>query len=264
MTQKDRRIWLIKQLQKENSELSRYEISENEDEQRDLLRALMNIWMPKKLDNTFLQIQNDYLKEDNSRFKTTDIIDLKPIKSDDRIYLWQGDMTTLKTDAIVNPANSQMLGCFRILHNCADNIIHSKSGLQLRYRCYEIMKEQGHEEPAGHAKITPGYNLPCRYILHTVGPVVEGPLTESHKSLLRSCYLSCLKLAEKTSLKSIAFCCISTGVFMFPNYDAAVIATDTVKEYLNETGSNMKVVFNVYKDIDLKIYQKVLGEDDRI
>lgn len=260
MNHTEQRIWLIKELQKDPSQLSDYPIPAGEQEQKDLLRGLMNIWMPKELSDEFLQIQDEYLTEENRRAGITDIEDLQPITSDNRLYLWQGDMTTLNVDAIVNPANSALLGCFRILHSCADNIVHSKAGLGLRYKCNCIMEKQGHEEPTGQAKITPAYNLPCEYVIHTVGPIVQGPLTKRHEELLASCYRSCLNIAEENGVKSIDLCCISTGVFMFPNQRAAEIAVETVKNWLNETGSQMKVVFNVFKDIDLEIYDKLLND----
>lgn len=260
MTHEEQRIWLIKELQKEESQLSDYGIPDDEQQQKDLLRGLMNIWMPKPLSEEFLRNQDEYLTEENRRAGITDLADLKPLEADERLYLWQGDMTTLKVDAIVNPANSQLLGCWRILHNCADNLIHSKAGLALRYRCYEIMSGQGHEEPTGHAKITPGYNLPCNYVLHTVGPIVQGRLTKAHERLLAACYISCLNLAAENGLESVAFCCISTGVFMFPNKRAAEIAVETVRNWLKETESRMKVVFNVYKDLDFEIYDHLLRE----
>lgn len=258
MTHEEQRVWLIKQLQKEKSELSVYEIPEDEQKQKNLLRALMNIWMPEKLDEEFLKIQDEYLKEESERAGIVDLADLEPLPCDDRLYLWKGDMTTLRVDAITNPANSALLGCFRILHNCADNCIHSKAGLELRYHCNKIMRAQGHEEPTGRAKITPGYNLPCKYVLHTVGPIVQEKLQRKHEELLASCYRSCLELAEEYEVKSIAFCCISTGVFMFPNERAAEIAVDTVRKYLEETGSRMKVVFNVFKEEDYEIYSRIL------
>ena len=170
---------------------------------------------------------------------------------------YQSDITTLKCDAIVNAANSQMLGCFSPCHGCIDNIIHTMAGVQLRLACHELMQKQGHEEPTGQAKITPGFNLPARHVLHTVGPIVDGPLTREHEQLLASCYRSCLRLAAESGCESIAFCCISTGVFMFPNQRAAEIAVETVRNWLDETGSGMKVVFNVYKDLDLKIYTEL-------
>ena len=162
-------------------------------------------------------------------------------------------------DAIVNAANSGLLGCFRPLHNCIDNCIHTMAGVELREKCLEIMERQGHEEVTGTAKITPGYNLPARYVLHTVGPIVSGSLTGREEELLASCYRSCLDLAAATNLTSIAFCCISTGVFMFPNKRAAEIAIKTVLDWLTKTQSQMKVVFTVFKDVDREIYHSLLG-----
>ena len=174
----------------------------------------MNIWVPKPLSKEFLKVQDEYLTEENRRKGIMDITDLMPLAGDDRLFLWQGDITTLKVDAITNPGNSQLLGCWRILHNCLDNLIHSGAGLSLRYRCYEIMKAQGHEEPTGQAKITPGYNLPCKYILHTVGPIVQGPLTKEHERLLASCYTFWLRKTGWKALPSAvsqpAFSCSQT------------------------------------------------------
>lgn len=258
MTHTERRIWLIKELQKQSSQLRDYPVPTDEREQKDLLRALMNLWMPKDLSDEFFQIQDEYLTEENRKAGITDFNDLQPIANDSPIYLWQGDITSLKVDAIVNAANSQMLGCFQPLHSCIDNIIHSKAGLGLRYKCNCIMEKQGCPEPTGQAKITPAYNLPCEYVIHTVGPIVQGTLTKKHENLLTSCYKSCLDIAEENCVKSLALCCISTGVFMFPNERAAEIAVETVKEWLAKTGSEMKVVFNVYKDLDLEIYSNLL------
>lgn len=257
MNQTERRIYLIKELQKDNSQLSQYKIPADEQGQKDLLRGLMNIWMPKPISEEYLRIESEYLRTENEAKGITKLSDLTPIEKD--LYLWQGDITTLECDAVVNAANSQMLGCWRILHNCIDNCLHSAAGVSLRYRCYEIMSDQGHDEPTGQAKITPGYNLPSKYVLHTVGPIVSGKLTEEHCDLLKSCYLSCLKLAEENGCKSIAFCCISTGVFGFPQKEAAEIAISTVKEYKKTTGSDIKVIFNVFKDDDLMIYQDLLN-----
>lgn len=259
MTHDEERKWMIRQLLEEDSRYRYYAIPEDEQEQKNLLRALMNVRMPDPISDEFLQVQDAYLKEENRLAGITDLADLQPTGLDERIYLWQGDITALKVDAIVNAANSQMCGCFRPLHNCVDNIIHSKSGIQLRLCCNDIMHKQGHEEPTGQAKITSAYNLPCNYVLHTVGPIVEGKLTKQHEDLLASCYRSCLELAEETKVESIAFCCISTGVFMFPNERAAEIAVETVKEYYEKTGSQMKVVFNVFKDEDLEIYHKLVN-----
>ncbi len=257
MKQTERRVYLIEYLLAERGE--RIEIPNDAYNQKRLLRSLFNIRMPKETSEDFLQIQDGYLQEENRRKGITDIADLQPVQDD--IYLWQGDITTLRCDAIVNAANSQMLGCFRPCHGCIDNAIHTFAGVQLRRNCNEIMQKQGHNEPTGQAKITPAYNLPCKYVLHTVGPIVSGRLTEEHCELLKSCYLSCLKLAEKNSCKSIAFCCISTGVFGFPQREAAQIAVDTVKRYKEENHSDIKVIFNVFKDSDLAIYREVLKSE---
>lgn len=254
MKQTERRVYLIEYLLAERGE--RIEIPNDAYNQKRLLRSLFNIRMPKETSEDFLQIQDGYLQEENRRKGITDIADLQPVQDD--IYLWQGDITTLRCDAIVNAANSQMLGCFRPCHGCIDNAIHTFAGVQLRRNCNEIMQKQGHNEPTGQAKITPAYNLPCKYVLHTVGPIVSGRLTEEHCKLLKSCYLSCLKLAEKNSCKSIAFCCISTGVFGFPQREAAQIAVDTVKRYKEENHSDIKVIFNVFKDDDYAIYNEIL------
>ena len=258
MTQTERRLYLIKKLQQNDRRFDEYTAQNmTSAEQKRLLRAMMNVWMPAPIDEEYKRIEGEYLRQDIADRGVTRLDDLSPIQGD--LYLWQGDITTLECDAIVNAANSQMLGCFVPLHNCIDNCIHSAAGLSLRYRCYEIMREQGHEEPTGQAKITPGYNLPCQYVLHTVGPIVSGRLTEEHCELLKSCYLSCLQLAEENGCESIAFCCISTGVFGFPQHKAAQIAVSTVKEYKKTTGSDTKVIFNVFKDDDLMIYRSLLN-----
>lgn len=258
MTHEEQRIWLIRQLLDEEPRYRGVEISENEQEQRDLLRSLMNVRMPKPISQEFMDIQDEYLLEENRQDGFIYIEDLEPTNFDNRVYLWQGDITTLAVDAIVNAANSQMCGCFQALHNCIDNIVHSKAGLALRYKCYNIMQAQGYEEPTGQAKITPAYNLPCKYVIHTVGPIVQGRLTKEHEKLLASSYRSCLELAEQSGVESIAFCCISTGVFMFPNQRAAEIAVNSVKEYYDRTNSKIKVIFNVFKEIDLEIYESLL------
>ena len=259
MKHEEQRKWLIRQLLDEDIHYRQYSIPADEQEQKDLLRSLMNVRMPKAISKEFLTIQDEYLTEENAQGTITDLADLTPTTQDEKIYLWQGDITALKVDAIVNAANSQMCGCFRPMHNCVDNIIHSKAGIELRLRCNDIMRAQGHEEPTGKAKITPGYNLPCQYVLHTVGPIVEGRLQKKHEEQLASCYRSCLELAQQYGVQSIAFCCISTGVFMFPNKRAAEIAVQTVRQYYEETGSQMKVVFNVFKDEDFAIYNRIFS-----
>lgn len=255
MTQAERRLFLIEYLLKERSE-SAYPLPDDTREQKQLLRALFNVRMPKDASDEFYPIQNEYLQEETRRKGITDGDDLS--FTEEGICLWQGDITTLRCGAIVNAANSQMRGCFVPGHSCIDNAIHTYAGVQLRNECDRIMRQQGHEEPTGTSKITPGYNLPCKYVLHTVGPIVSGRLRGEHCELLRSCYLSCLKLAEENGVKSIAFCCISTGVFGFPQREAAEIAIETVKEYKKTTNSDIKVIFNVFKDEDLMIYRSLL------
>lgn len=256
MTQAERRIYLIQELLREQPSYSNIKIPANEQDQKNLLRSLFNIRMPQPINQDFLTIQDAYLQEEIKQKGITDLSDLTPIQKG--IYLWQGDITTLRCDAIVNAANSQMLGCFVPCHSCIDNAIHTFSGVQLLIACEEIMQKQDHAEETGKAKITPAYNLPCNYILHTVGPIVHGWLTKKENDLLASCYRSCLTLAEQYGVKSIAFCCISTGEFHFPNEKAAEIAVKTVNEYKERTNSKMKIIFNVFKKSDFDIYKNLL------
>ncbi len=229
-------------------------------EQRRLLRSLMNVRPPKKLSKDFLKVQDIFLRSEVIEKGIVSLEDLKPIKEGSQLYLWQGDITTLKVDAIVNAGNSALLGCFIPCHGCIDNAIHSIAGLQLRNDCEEIIKNQGQEEKTGDAKITKGYNLPSKFVIHTVGPIITGALSERDCSLLKSCYKSSLNLAISKNLKSIAFCCISTGEFHFPNDDAAKIAITTVRELLKEEEKDIKVIFNVFKDEDFALYKKYLKE----
>lgn len=256
MTQAERRKFLIQELLVEQPRYKDMQIPQNFLEQKRLLRSLLNIRMPKSISEAFLTVQDEYLQEETAAKGITDLADLSPIS--EGFYLWQGDITALRCDVIVNAANSGMTGCYQPCHNCIDNCIHTYAGIQLRLACSEIMEKQGHEEPTGQAKITPAYNLPCKYVIHTVGPVVQGRLTKRHCDLLASCYRSCLEFADQNDVKSIAFCCISTGVFMFPNEKAAEIAVRTVKQYKAETDSQIEVIFNVFKDVDYQIYQDLL------
>ena len=257
MEQAEKREYLIKILLAEHSEYKEMKIPKETGEQKKLLRSLFNIRMPGMIGEDFLKVQDEYLQEVTKEKGITDFKNLQPIE--DGIYLWQGDITTLKCDAIVNAANSGMTGCYRPCHNCIDNCIHTYAGIQLRNACADIMEKQGHEEPTGKAKITPAFNLPCKYVLHTVGPIVYGALTKEHEELLTSCYRSCLEIADENGVKSVAFCCISTGVFMFPNERAAEIAVQTVRNYRREKNSGIEVIFNVWKDIDYEIYRELLG-----
>ena len=260
MTQNERRVFLIEYLLKENPGYRDVRVPDDEQERKNLLRSLMNVRPPAHTSEEFLRVQDEYLQEANRRRGITDIAQLKPVAAHGggNMYLWQGDITTLKVDAIVNAANSGMTGCWQPCHACIDNCIHTFAGIQLRAVCADIMQKQGHEEPTGSAKITPAFNLPCKYVIHTVGPIVQGRLQKKHEEQLASCYRSCLELAEARNVKSIAFCCISTGVFMFPNERAAEIATETVRKYFEQTGSGIKVVFNVFNDKDWDIYSLYL------
>ncbi|NBI67218.1 protein-ADP-ribose hydrolase [Pseudoflavonifractor sp. 60] len=257
MTQAERRIYLIKELLAEQPRYQGLPVPTDTTEQKRLFRSLMNIRGPRPIDQDFLAVQDEYLQGELAQKGVTDFTDLTPVS--EGIYLWQGDITTLRCDAIVNAANSGMTGCYVPCHSCIDNCIHTYAGVQLRQECAAIMREQGREEETGRAKITSAYNLPCKYILHTVGPIISGPLTRADEELLASCYRSCLELAEQYSVKSIAFCCISTGEFHFPNDRAAEIAVRTVKEYRAEHESEIQVIFNVFKDVDYKIYQNLLA-----
>lgn len=267
MTQDERRKYLIEYLLKEEIRFRRQPIPDDVQGQRDLFRSLMNVRMPRPISDEFLRVQDDYLQERNIERGITDVDSLIPVESDNRLYIWQGDITTLKCDAIVNACNSQMLGCFSPMHACIDNFIHTYAGIQLRLEMNEIMTKQGHDEETGRAKITSGYNLPTKYILHTVGPIIshgtsfasQWEVKKEDEDLLSSCYRECLKLAAETSVESIAFCCLSTGVFRFPQQRAAEIATATVKEFLDQDDRIKKVIFNVFKDEDLKIYQGLLS-----
>lgn len=256
MSQEERRRWLIQRLLEESPYYRNYRIPEEEQEQKILLRSLMNVRMPGEIDQEFLAAQDVYLQQVNREKGIVTLDEMQEVQPD--LYIWQGDITRLQTGAIVNAANSGMTGCYQPCHNCIDNCIHTYAGIQLRNYCNDLMQKQGKEEPTGQAKITPAFNLPCDYVIHTVGPIVEGFLRKKHEELLASCYRSCLKMADENGVQSIAFCCISTGVFLFPNRKAAEIAVQTVKKYKEDTKSSIKVIFNVFKEEDLKIYHEIL------
>lgn len=256
MDQGERRKFLIRELLQENVQYQHMEIPVLEEDQKQLLRGLMNVRLPRKISREFLKVQDEYLQAETAAKGITELDDLSPVS--EGLYLWQGDITTLRCDAIVNAANSGMTGCYVPNHRCIDNCIHTFSGIQLRMDCAEMMRMQGHEEETGKVKITKAYNLPCRYILHTVGPIISGTPTKTDCKLLAGCYRSCLELAAENGLESVAFCCISTGEFHFPNERAARIAVSTVKEFMQQETSVKKVVFNVFKDLDKEIYRKLL------
>ena len=211
---------------------------------------------PVPASDEFLKVQDAYLQERLEERGVTKLEDLTPVQPG--LYLWQGDITTLAVDAIVNAANSQMLGCFVPCHGCIDNAIHTYAGVQLRLECAKLMTAQGKEEPTGKAKITKAYNLPCRYVLHTVGPIIYGAVTKTDQELLTGCYRSCLDLATAHGLRSVAFCCISTGEFHFPGKLAAEISIQTVKTWQQQNPNQIEVIFNVFKDSDYKIYKRLL------
>lgn len=261
MTHEEQLIYLIRELLAEEPQYKNIVIPDDIQGRKNLLRALMNVRAPKPIHEEFLRVQDEYLSAERDELGVVDGEKLPALSSDNRLVLWQGDITTLKADAIVNAANSALRGCFCALHSCIDNMIHSRSGIQLRLYCDEIMRVQGHDEPTGQAKITPAFNLPSRYVLHTVGPIIYGRVTRKDRELLASCYRSCLELAAEKGLTSVAFCCISTGEFHFPNREAAKIAVETVKDFLRKDSRIERVIFNVFKDTDLKIYRDLLGEN---
>lgn len=253
---------IVSALLAENKRYAGMQVPDSLEELQKLMRALMNVRMPRPLPEDVQLMQDQELQWQREEKGVVSVGDIPVSTLNPRLRLWQGDITRLNVDAIVNAANSQMLGCFIPLHRCIDNAIHSAAGLELREECHRIMCHQGHEEPIGSAKITPGYNLPAKWVIHTVGPVVYGeyPTSEDCR-LLADCYRSCLSLAAEYHLESIAFCCISTGEFHFPNKEAAEIAVDTVTGYLADAkGTTLStVIFNVFKDVDYSIYKNLLG-----
>ena len=259
MNQSERRLFLIQSLLRERPSCQKQIIPTDSERQRILLRGLMNVRNPHPVSPEFLETQDTYLWEETAKKGITDIRGLPPMQPG--LYLWQGDITTLKCDAIVNAANSGLTGCYIPNHRCIDNAIHTYAGVELRLACEAIIRAQGHPEPTGRAKITPAFNLPCKYVLHTVGPIIGSQVADRDQALLASCYRSCLELAAMYDLESVAFCCISTGEFHFPNDLAAEIAVGTVKEFLKQQTSVKKVIFNVFKDLDKQIYRRLLGEN---
>ncbi len=256
--------YLIQYLIDEDPQYSEMRIPEDLQGKRDLFRALRNVREPKPVSEEFLRLQDEELQaqlQEKGVVKLAAVQQLSIFNSQFSISLWQGDITRLRVDAIVNAANAQMLGCFHPLHKCIDNAIHSAAGVQLREECHRLMLQQGHPEPTGRAKITKAYNLPCKYVIHTVGPIIpDGIPTESQKEQLASCYRNIMVCADENGLESVAFCCISTGEFRFPNQLAAEIAVQTIKDYLtaHPDCSVRQVVFNVFKDEDRNIYQHII------
>ena len=225
-------------------------------------RALVNMREPWRADTDLLAAQDELLQGMIEEAGIITVDEATPSPLDPRLRLWKGDITTLAADAIVNAANSGMTGCWAPLHYCIDNAIHTFAGMQLRYECARIMIEQGHEEPTGKAKITPAYSLPAKHVIHTVGPIANGALNDKLREQLASSYRSCLEASVEAGDTSVAFCCISTGVFGFPAKDAARIAVDTTRAWLDDRESAGKeipiIVFNVFLDSDEDIYKRLL------
>lgn len=258
---------LIEMLRKEVDDQHKIKIPKESKEKRKLLRGLMNVRTPRDIPDGFLELQDEFLKKEAIGKGIVKVEDIPTIKDTinskvpyaNKIAIWQGDITRLQVDAIVNAANAKLLGCFAPCHGCIDNAIHSSAGMELREECNRIMKMQGYDEPTGKAKITRGYNLPCKYVIHTVGPIVLDILTVDLCKELTSCYRSCLQSAIEKEIRSIAFCCISTGEFRFPNDEAARIAVNTVQEFLRSDNNAFdKIIFNVFKPIDKELYEKLL------
>jgi len=266
MNKEEKLDYLVKSLTEENHGIPGIKLSENNFTKRKLLRGLMNLRLPGKIDPEFLKIQDEFLSNEtqekgiidgNSLTTINKMFPCSKIHNGDRIVLWQGDITRLKVDGIVNAANKRMLGCFTPCHDCIDNVIHSAAGIQLREECNELMKKQGFEEPTGKAKITKAYNLPSKAVIHTVGPIVEGCVTKLEEIQLWSCYEESLKSAIDHHLTTIAFCCISTGEFHFPNQLAAEIAVHTIDNFLDSHKEIKRVIIDVFKKTDRDIYQKI-------
>ncbi len=257
MTQKERLHYLIDYLLNERG--AQQDIPADYAEALHLFRALVNTRKPMDDSEEFLAVQDEFLKNYIAEQGVTKASALPRCPADERISIWQGDITLLEVDAIVNAANSAMLGCWVPNHACIDNCIHTFAGVQLRRDCGRIMRAQGHDEPTGQAKITPAYCLPSKYVLHTVGPIISGLVTQNDKELLASSYRSCFELADENGCESIAYCCISTGVFRFPNDLAADVAVATVRECLESARNIKHVIFNVFKDMDKMLYENILG-----
>ncbi|MGN0072152.1 MAG: protein-ADP-ribose hydrolase [Atopobiaceae bacterium] len=259
MTQDERRLWLIEQLIAERGDVAGLEIPEDAEGQRLLLRALVNVRPPEPASTELLSVQDQYLAGRLQERGGAVPVEGIPVTKEG-FAVWRGDITRIAADAIVNAANSQMLGCFVPNHRCIDNAIHTYAGIELRLACAELMEAQGHEEGTGLAKVTSAFNLPSRYVIHTVGPIVYGPVpTLEDRRLLASCYTSALDAAKEAGCRSIAFCCISTGEFRYPNREAAKTAVSCVRQWKQRTGSDIEVIFDVFKPVDDRIYRKLLG-----
>ncbi|MDE6845629.1 MAG: protein-ADP-ribose hydrolase [Lachnospiraceae bacterium] len=274
MKETEKIVLLLEKLKEDSKEYKQLETEGYSlEEKKNAIRSLMNIRMPREIPGELVELQDEYLQEERKTKGIVKLEDIPTIKEAfsskssyaDKISLWQGDITRLEAGAIVNAANSQMLGCFVPCHRCIDNAIHSAAGMQLREECSHIMSRRRikygrkYEEPTGTATLTAGYNLPCDYVIHTVGPIVYDGLNDELCQDLQNCYENVLKCCMENNIKSVAFCCISTGEFHFPNDKAAEIAVKTVADFLEKHGGCMeRIIFNVFKDSDLEIYEKLL------
>ncbi len=263
-TQEERLDYLVEEFKADSGEYRDLETPTNTDGKRKLLRSLMNIRMPREMSSDVLRVQDEYLKE---RSEEKGVVALSDIpETGEGLSIWQGDITRLAADAIVNAANSQMLGCFIPMHTCIDNCIHTYAGVQLRAECSRQMDQlrlrfgRAYEQPTAVPMLTDGYSLPAKKVIHVVGPIVQGSLTPAHEKDLADCYRNTLDLCEENHLKSVAFCCISTGVFHFPGRRAAQIAVETVNDWMSKhPGVIERVIFNVFKDEDRVIYEELLS-----
>ena len=271
--QEERLDYLLEAFKKDSLWYKDLEVGEDYQEKRRTLRSLMNIRMPGAMAPEVLEVQDEFLREEAAE---KGIVTLEEIPTavrqygsrkpfGDKISIWQGDITRLQVGAIVNAANSQMLGCFHPCHGCIDNAIHRAAGIELREACSQYMEHRKvqygkeYEEPTGRAVLTEGYNLPAEYVIHTVGPIVYGNLTEKLKEDLRNCYKNILKCCVEHGIRSVAFCCISTGEFHFPNDEAARIAVAEVRKYLEKHQEDFdRVIFNVFKDVDRELYEDLV------
>lgn len=270
-TQEERLDYLLEKFKEDSVQYKNLMIENNYDKKRMILRSLMNIRMPKELSEEIVAVQDEFLTEEAKEKGIVTLSDIPTIKEQydsghpfaDKISIWQGDITRLSVDAIVNAANSQMLGCFVPCHGCIDNAIHSAAGVELREECNRYMNMQRvkfgqrYEEPTGHAMLTKAYNLPAKYVIHTVGPIVRFRLIEELRRSLRNCYRNILKCCAENNIKSVAFCCISTGEFHFPNDEAAKIAAEETTSFLKQHDDCFeRLIFNVFKDVDKKYYEE--------
>lgn len=264
ITQEQRLDFLVEEFKADSDEYKNLETPKDTEGKRRILRSLMNIRMPKRLADDVVTAQDDYLKERAVDKGIVELADIPVVR--DGLSIWQGDITRLAVDAIVNAANSQMLGCFVPMHTCIDNCIHTFAGIQLREECNRQMNElrikygRDYEQPTAVPMLTDAYNLPAKKVIHIVGPIVQYKLTPALEKDLADCYRNTLDMCRENGLKSVAFCCISTGVFHFPNKRAAEIAVNTVSEWMDEHPGQMeRVIFNVFKDEDKDIYERLLS-----